>query len=224
VVCVCWRVRDGGCAWRPEPQVTGSTPGATSLGHQLSYRSDQYDPYIPGSNPNQPGGGPGPAASTGAPRSATLVMLSFMIPTVASISCWIAWVLLPLAPLTPMNDLTDSRCTYQLSYRSDQYDPYIPGSNPNQPGGGPLSPLGDLGDVVLHDPDGRVNLLLDRLGLAPARAYQLSYRSDQYDPYIPGSNPNQPGGGPGPAASTGRTTNPSCPGGRRASLPARRPW
>lgn len=28
-------------------------------------RSDQYDPYIPGSNPNQPGGGPGPAASTG---------------------------------------------------------------------------------------------------------------------------------------------------------------
>ncbi|GAA6030965.1 hypothetical protein JCM8097_008959 [Rhodosporidiobolus ruineniae] len=25
--------------------------------------SEPYDPYIPGSNPNQPGGGPGPAAS-----------------------------------------------------------------------------------------------------------------------------------------------------------------
>ena len=38
-------------------------------------------------------------ASSLSPRSATLVMLSFMIPTVASISCWIAWVLLPLAPV-----------------------------------------------------------------------------------------------------------------------------
>ncbi|GAA5984840.1 hypothetical protein JCM10908_003532 [Rhodotorula pacifica] len=34
-------------------------------------RSDQYDPYIPGSNPNQPGGGPGPAAATGASGSKT---------------------------------------------------------------------------------------------------------------------------------------------------------
>lgn len=31
-------------------------------------------------------------------------MLSFMIPTVASISCWIAWVLLPLAPPPPPVD------------------------------------------------------------------------------------------------------------------------
>lgn len=38
----------------------------------------------------------------------------------------------------------------------------------------PLPPLGDLGDVVLHDPDGRINLLLDRLGLAPARAGRRS--------------------------------------------------
>lgn len=41
-------------------------------------------------------------ASSLSPRSATLVMLSLMIPTVASISCWIAWVLLPLAPLPPV--------------------------------------------------------------------------------------------------------------------------
>lgn len=34
----------------------------------------------------------------------------------------------------------------------------------------PLSPLGHLSNVVPHDSDGRVNFLLDCLGLAPARA------------------------------------------------------
>ncbi|GAA6018056.1 hypothetical protein JCM10207_006064 [Rhodosporidiobolus poonsookiae] len=28
-------------------------------------RSEPYDPYIPGSNPNQPGGGPGPSSGAG---------------------------------------------------------------------------------------------------------------------------------------------------------------
>lgn len=34
-----------------------------SSNRPLAYRSEPYDPYIPGSNPNQPGGGPGPSAS-----------------------------------------------------------------------------------------------------------------------------------------------------------------
>ncbi|GAA5876771.1 hypothetical protein JCM3774_003469 [Rhodotorula dairenensis] len=44
-------------------------PHAAALGGHRGLRSDQYDPYIPGSNPNQPGGGPGPAASTAASGS-----------------------------------------------------------------------------------------------------------------------------------------------------------
>ncbi|GAA5964498.1 hypothetical protein JCM8115_003898 [Rhodotorula mucilaginosa] len=88
-----------------------------------------------------------------------------------------------------MNDLTDSRCTYQLSYRSDQYDPYIPGSNPNQPGGGP-GPAASTGgsgasgsktQAIQQEIDATVGIMKDNITKVAERGERLDALQDKTD-------------------------------------------
>lgn len=93
----------------------------------------------------------------------------------------------PHTHTTPMNDLTDSRCTYQLSYRSDQYDPYIPGSNPNQPGGGP-GPAASTGgsgasgsktQAIQQEIDATVGIMKDNITKVAERGERLDALQDK---------------------------------------------